>query len=107
MVCPKCKSVRWLDDEIPAKTLPISKQEGDDLPIRTGNDLPIGKTPIKAVVLAEVDIPTAEFHEPEPQDEWAGWSDEQEEHDGTSGETIVYRRQLVRPFRTQEIRREH
>ena len=44
---------------------------------------------------------------PDEPDEWEGWTEEKEEYSDTTGETIIYRKQLVKPFRIQEIRREH
>ncbi len=44
---------------------------------------------------------------PEPADPWKGWSEERYEDNWNSGETIVYRQQLVKPFARRIIRTEH
>lgn len=92
LVCPKCKSRTWNVDfsfaDDFAHAQPVTKPAAYSNEIPTSNEV------------------TDDVVEDGP-DEWAGWSDEQEEYDGTTGETIIFRRQLVKPFRVQKIRSEH
>lgn len=106
--CPGCKSWTWnsdytlsnvVEDFTPAARIAEKAQRLDGVPM---NDA-MTQFITKAIIEESEPI---EIVEDEP-DEWEGWSEEQEEYDGTTSETIIFRKQLVRPFKIQEIRREH
>ena len=89
--CPGCKSWTWNSETTDYDNSTDDKSSYDNKSISTS--------------LAELGV-TVGLVETEP-DEWEGWSDEKEEYDGQSGETIIYRKKLVKPFNIVEIRREH
>ncbi len=86
LTCAKCKSIKW---DAKADSISVS-------------------TPEPQPAYSQVNENYLQVsNEPELVGEWEGWSDEKEEYDGTTGETIIYRQKLVKPFNRQIIRREH
>ncbi len=92
--CPGCKSWTWHSESLAVPDYDNSTYDN------------------KSVIAVDVSQKLADLGvqvgvaESEP-DEWEGWSEEQEEYDGSTGETTVFRKQLVRPFGVRQIRKEH
>lgn len=108
--CAKCKSRLWnsdyklnnvIEDLAPAARIVGKAKRLDGVPMNDAMSSFLTKAIIEEV---EADEPE---EEDEPDNQWEGWSDELEEYDGATGETIVYRKQLVKPFKIQEVRRDH
>lgn len=97
--CAKCKSRLWNDDYVPT-----SEPEPIKTPVSTpnvSNDVLafIQKAQAKKGIVEPVSV------EPEPIDEWAGWSEERQAPDEQAGETVTYREHL-KTRKRREIRRE-
>jgi len=99
--CPGCKSWTWNGE---SEIIPIEQVDTIDYDKSTYDNQSEPITDVSqqlASLGVSVGLPDAE------PDEWEGWSDEKEEYDGVSGETIIYRQRLVKPFNREIIRREH